>query len=193
VGGTFAPGNYSISYINGALTVVPPVIVPPVEPPVLPPVEPPVLPPVVPPVEPPVLPPVEPPVLPPVEPPVLPPVEPPVLPPVVPPVEPPVLPPVEPPVTPIMDVPLLDSEHALPTVPVLDPKPAWLTIAPMTRVKQGPVIFPPSPAPFAAPVTLLPPPVIEMVQVHKEVTAPAVPVLPATPVVPLRPRKQDRN
>jgi hypothetical protein len=39
----------------------------------------------------------------------------------------------------------------------------------------------------------LPTPVIEFVQVKKEVTAPPVPVLPATPVVPLRPRKQDRN
>jgi hypothetical protein len=92
-----------------------------------------------------------------------------------------------------MDAPLLDSEHALPTVPALNPKPAWLTIAPLTQVKQGPVTFPPSPAPFAAPVTPLPPPVIEMVQVKKEVTAPPVPALPVTPVVPLRPRKQDRN
>jgi hypothetical protein len=177
LGGTFAPGNYSISYINGALIVVPPVIVPPVEPPVVPPVEPPVLPPV------------EPPVVPPAEPPVLPPVEPPV----VPPVEPPVLPPVEPPVTPIMDAPLLDSEHALPTVPALNPKPAWLTIAPLTRVKQGPVTFPPSPITITAPAVTLPTPITEIVQVKKEVTASPVPVLPATPMVPIRPPKQDRN
>jgi filamentous hemagglutinin family protein len=57
-GGTFTPGNYTITYVDGALTVtpvVPPVVVPPVEPPVVfvPPVEPPVV--VVPPVEPPVV------------------------------------------------------------------------------------------------------------------------------------------
>jgi len=42
MGGTFTPANYTIQYVNGALTVTSLVIVPPVEPPVLPPVEPPV-------------------------------------------------------------------------------------------------------------------------------------------------------
>lgn len=42
IGGTFTSQNYSIAYVNGALTVtpvavIPPVIVPPVEPPVVPP------------------------------------------------------------------------------------------------------------------------------------------------------------
>jgi hypothetical protein len=75
----------------------------------------------------------------------------------------------------------------------LERKPAWLTIAPLTRVKQGPVTFPPSPTPIAAPAVPLPSPVVEIVQIKKEVTAPPVPVVPVTPVVPLRPRKQDRN
>jgi filamentous hemagglutinin family protein len=184
-GGTFVPGNYSIAYVNGTLNVIPPVIVPPVEPPVLPPVEPPVLPPV----EPPVLPPVEPPVLPPVEPPVLPPVEPPVLPPV----EPPVLPPVEPPIIPSADLPKPNSEQAIPTLPVVDPKPAWFTIAPLQPVTQGPVTFPSSPTPVAAPVVPSPTPITEVVRDKKEVTAPPAPVLPFLPFVPARPLKQDRN
>jgi hypothetical protein len=34
-GGTFTPGNYSISYVNGVLTVTPATVVPPIEPPEL--------------------------------------------------------------------------------------------------------------------------------------------------------------
>jgi len=152
-GGTFTPVNYTIQYVNGALTVTSPVIVPPVEPPVLPPVEPPV------------------------EPPVLPPVE----------------PPVEPPVLPLTQGPLLDVEQGMSTVSVLDTKPVWLTIAPLLKVTQGPVTFPPAPTPIAAPAVPLPTPIPEIVQDKKEVTAPPVPVLPAVPFLPTRPLKQDRN
>jgi hypothetical protein len=190
-GGTFTPGNYSISYVNEVLAVTPAPVVPPVEPPVVePPVEPPV---VVPPVEPPV---------------VVPPVEPPV---VVPPVEPPVVvPPPEPPVASTEPAPSATSEkQALPTMPTRDARPVLLTIMPPVPLAQGPVMQasprnvspvpvplqtptpPPVPAPAApapvpvpvpAPVPVVPPVVQEEVK----------PQLPLPVVTPRRP-KQDRN
>jgi hypothetical protein len=198
-GGGFSPANYTVQYVNGALTVASPFIVPPVEPPVLPPVLPPVEPPVEPPVLPPVEPPVEPPVLPPVEPPVLPPVEPPVLPPVEPPVLPPVEPtvvPAEPPVTPATDLPVVDGGQAPPTVPTLEPQAARLTIAPLRPLTQGPVTLPPGPAPIAVAAVPPPTPFIQTERDKKEVAPPPAalaPVLPRVPFVPVRPLKQDRN
>jgi hypothetical protein len=87
--------------------------------------------------------------------------------------------------------PPFDSEQALPTVPVLDPKPAWLTIAPLQRVTQGPVTFPASLIPMAVPIESSPIPITEMVRDKIEVTVPLV--VPLAPFVPVRPLKQDRN
>jgi hypothetical protein len=169
-GGTFTPGNYSISYVNGVLTVTPASVVPPPvvpeEPPVVPEEPPVVPPPVVVPEEPPVVPP---PVVVPEEPPVVPPPvvvpeEPPVVPPsVVVPEEPPVVPPpvvvpeqpaVEPsPVASGDDVPSGFSEKkALPTTPQRDAQPVLLTVAPPLPLLQGPVTQAVTSAPLPVPV-----------------------------------------
>ena len=202
-GGTFTPGNYSISYVNGALAVTPAPVVPPVEPPVVePPAEPPV---VVVPVEPPVVvPPVEPPVVvPPVEPPVVvPPVEPPV---VVVPVEPPVVvPPPEPPVASTEPAPSATSEkQALPTMPSRDARPVLLTVMPPVPLAQGPVtqasprnvspvpvpLQTPTPPPVPAPAAPAPVPVPVVPPVVQEEVKPQLPLPVAAPRRP----KQDRN
>jgi filamentous hemagglutinin family protein len=203
--GTLVPTNYTITYVNGLLTVtplvvIPPVVVPPVVPPVVvPPVVPPVVvPPVVPPVVvPPVVPPVVvPPVVPPVVvPPVVPPVvvPPVVVPPVVPPVVvPPVVPPVVvPPVVPPVEVP----PEVLVEWPVVPPQlvpPVWPpTVVPPNLPPPLLVLTPP----VAPPVVVVAPPVAPpfVPQVTPVQVAP-VPVPPAPPyVAPVRPRKQDRN
>jgi hypothetical protein len=187
-GGTFTPGNYSISYVNGVLAVTQaPVVVPPVvEPPVV--VPPVVVPPVV---EPPV---VEPPV---VEPPV---VEPPV-------VEPPVVQPEQPVVQPPLvatseEVPSATSEkQALPSVPRKDAQPVLLTVAPPRPMVQGPVtqavaqapLPMPAPAPAPAPAPIMipvaPTPVFVAPPAIQEEVRPQAPV----PMVSPRRPKQDRN
>lgn len=134
-GGTFTPTNYTIQYVNGALTVTPPVIVPPVEPPVLPPVDP----------------------------------------------------------AEVPNLPLLDSEKDLTMVPSLESKPAWLTVAPLRSMTQGPVTFLENLTPIAAPVMPLPTPIIEKVEDKKETEVTPSRVVPAVPFVPARPLKQDRN
>ena len=103
------------------------------------------------------------------------------------------LPPVELPVISTHDLPIVDNEKALPVVPALEPKPAWLTIAPLPRLTQGPLTLPPTLTPIAVPVVSLPTPVIDMVREEKEATATPSVVLPVVPFVPVRPLKQDRN
>jgi filamentous hemagglutinin family protein len=126
-GGTFVPSNYSITYVNGVLTVTPAAVVPPV---VVPEVVPPVV--VVPEV---VVPEVVPEV---VEPPV---VVPEVVPPVVAPevVVPEVVPEVaEPPVVvPEAVPPGVSESQAIPRVPVKDPSAALLVVAPHPRMPSG--------------------------------------------------------
>jgi hypothetical protein len=169
-GGTFVPSNYSITYVNGVLTVtpaavVPPVVVPEVVPPVVvvpevvvPEVVPEVVPPpvVVPEVVPPVV--VVPEVVPEV---VSPPV---VVPEVVPPVV--VVPEVVPEVVPstvVVVAPGVSESQAMPGVPVKDPRAVLLVVAPHPRMPSGLLVL----------------------QVVK-------PVVPAR-VLPVRPPKQDRN
>ena len=191
--GSFVPTNYSISYVNGALSVIalpdiPPVIVPPVvEPPV---VEPPV-------VEPPV---VEPPVVVPpvVEPPVvLPPiVEPPVTDPpvVVPPVtEPPVvLPPVT--ETPIEASPSLEQPAVMLPFTVIPAivRPGKLVFTTGVQTRPAELL---SLTPFVTSDTVKSvQPIAPSVLVIKPVS-PVIteePLLPVKPVL-IRPRKQDRN
>jgi hypothetical protein len=180
-GGTFAPSNYSITYVNSALTVtpvdvMPPVVTPPVVvPPVITPplvVPPEVIPPVV--VPPVVTPPVfEPPVV--VIPEVIPPV---IVPPVV---TPPVVEPT--PVVPLVLTPpvvlgeskdtatAVNGGQAMPLVPVHDVDPGLLTVAPHPRMAQGPLMF------FAVAPRLI----------QQEKLSPRLVVLP------VRPPKQDRN
>jgi filamentous hemagglutinin family protein len=120
-GGTFTPGNYSISYVNGALTVTPAAVVPPV---IVPP-------PVV--VEPPVV------VVPPV-------VVEPVVPPIV--IDPVVTPTVVPPaaVTPhaTSTVSVVTGKETMPRIPATDASPALLVVIARPPMAQGPVIFPAS-------------------------------------------------
>ena len=172
--GTYDASNYTVSYVDGklyVLPVVPPVVVPPVvvPPVVVPPV---VVPPVV--VPPVVVPPV---VVPPV---VVPPV---VVPPVV--VPPVVVPPVD--VTPV-DTPngevLPDTPLELPIVnPPVGPS-AWPPlvvlplIPPQLQTLTPPVVLTPAPVPV--------PVVVERVE-------PVVQPVPQPYVAPIRPRKQDRN
>ena len=189
-GGTFTPGNYTISYVNGVLTVTaaavtPPIVVPPVvEPPV-------VVPPVV---EPPV---VVPPVISPVEPPVV--VPPVVVPPVV------ILPVIPPEVPPVLFAPVDDTaggvsgEQSLPPIPAADGRPALLTVAPLAPIAQGPLTFPPvavvrPPSPAPAPVPVPTP-------AAATVATPVVPAVvreaerpvPPRRVIPVLPPKRDRN
>jgi len=135
---------------------------------------------------------------------ILPPLDPPDDPPVDPPVElpddPPVDVPDDPPVTPENpqtsqegDLPLLDPEKDTTRLDATEPQPAWLTIAPVRRVQQGPVTFPPRPTPLVVPSVSDPAPMKEIVQeTHKAAVSP-VPVQPVWPSVPVRPVKQDRN
>jgi hypothetical protein len=132
-GGTFVPSNYTITYVDGILTVlpvavVPPVVIPPIviSPVVIPPV---VLPPVV------TAPTLAPPVvdIPEVHPTT---VAPPVaeLPPVV----------IDPSVAPLHQgaVDAVSVEQSRPKVPKKDVNPALLVVATQARIVQGPVIFP---------------------------------------------------
>jgi hypothetical protein len=173
-GGTFTPGNYSISYVNGALSITPAVVVPPV---VVPPdvVVPPVLVPpdvVVPPV---VVPPV---VVPPDV--VIPPV---VVPPQV------VLPEVA--VPPQVPVP---TEASIPPVAPSDDSPVVVVIPPTATV-QGPVVVPVAQA--SKPVPVLP----TQVTPSRAATTPRSSPQPLTALkpltrpfaIPVLPRKQDRN
>ena len=171
-GGTFTSGNYTISYVNGALTVtpaavVPPVIVPPV---VVPPplvVVPPVV--VVPPIVPPVVlePDVVPVVIPPSE------VSPPVVPPIVtdPVVEPNVVTPLV--VAPVVIAPVsvVNGKQTMPRDTGKDASPALLVVVAHPRVAQGPVMFPAT----ADPVLQQEKPPLRL------------------RVLPVRPPKQDRN
>lgn len=215
-GGTFTPSNYTISYVNGALTVTPAVVVQPVV--VVPPDEPPVVdepavdePDVVPPVV--VVPDIVPVVVPPVvvEPPV---VVPPIV--VVPDAVPVVVPPVviEPPVvvTPVVVVPE--------EVPVVVTPPTLPSVV-NAQVAEAPP--PKSPLPAANDVQAMPriaardaSPALLVVAAHPRATqGPVVfpgiavpvilPAIPPTPmlqqekpphrllVLPLRTPKQDRN
>ena len=175
-GGTFTPSNYSISYVNGVLTVTPATVVPPTEPPVVVvPTEPPV---VVVPTEPPVV--------------VVPP-EPPMVVPEQPVVQPP-------PVATSEEVPPATSEkQALPSVPERDAQPVLLTVSPAGPLVQGPVtkavaqtplpmpLLTPAPAPILIPVAPTPAPVAPAAA-QEEVKA----LVPVPMVSPRRP-KQDRN
>jgi hypothetical protein len=188
-GGTFTPGNYSISYVDGALTVTPAAVVPPIEPPEL--VDPEVVPPEIPVV-------VEPePVVPPQEPPVV--IEPEV---VVPPQEPPVV--VEPeqpfPEAESNEEPSASSEkQALPTMPKRDARPVLLTVMPSLPLVQGPVTQAvtqtPLPVPLQTPAQPQPP--APIVTTPMPAAPPAVqeevkPQVPLPVPSPRRP-KQDRN
>ena len=197
-GGSFTPSNYAITYVNGALVVIPAVTVPPVVPPVV--VEPPVLVPpvVVPPiVEPPVV--VPPVVVPPVviDPPVV--VPPVVVPPVV--VPPVIVPPVPVPPVVLPPVAVIPPVVAPPAIvpPVLELPPV---VVPPNNVTPAPppvvtlVVVPPALPPDAT--FTLPPPVPPVLPPAPVVAPPAPPVTPLEapppPYVPvLRPRKQDRN
>ena len=126
-GGTFAPGNYNISYVNGVLTVTAAPVIPPV-------VEPPVITPPV------IVPPI---VIPPV---VIPPV---VVPPIV------IAPDVEPPVA-AETAPVISEAQAMPRTPVQDARPVLLTVITATPTAPNPVTLfvaepPPAPLP-AAPI-----------------------------------------
>ncbi len=190
-GGTFTPGNYSISYVNGVLTVTPASVVPP---PVVPEEPPVVPPPVVVPEEPPVVVPEEPPVVVPEEPPVVVPEEPPVVPP---PVVVPEQPAVEPsPVASGEDVPSGFSEKkALPTTPQRDAQPVLLTVAPPLPLLQGPVTQAVTSAPLPVPVQKAEP--VPMMAKPMALESPAVQEalklqLPV-PVPRVRRPKPDRN
>ena len=127
IGGTFAPGNYNISYVNGVLTVTAAPVIPPV-------VEPPVITPPV------IVPPI---VIPPV---VIPPV---VVPPIV------IAPDVEPPVA-AETAPAISEAQAMPRTPVQDARPVLLTVITATPTAPNPVTLvvaepPPAPLP-AAPI-----------------------------------------
>jgi hypothetical protein len=141
-GGTFTPGNYSISYVNGVLTVTPATVVPPIVPPEL--VDPEVAPPEIPVVVEPEV------VVPPQEPPVV--VEPEV---VVPPQEPPVV--VEPErpspeATSNEESSATSEKQALPTLPRRDARPVLLTVMPLLPLVQGPVTQAVTEAPLPAPL-----------------------------------------
>lgn len=174
-GGTFTPGNYSISYVNGALSITPAVVVPPVVVPpdvvvptdvVVPPV---VVPPDV------VVPPV---VVPPDV--VVPPV---VVPPQV------VLPEVA--IPPQVPVP---TEASIPPVAPSDDSPVVVVIPPTATV-QGPVVVPVAQA--SKPVPVLP----TQVTPSRAATTPRSSPQPLTALkpltrpfaIPVLPRKQDRN
>jgi hypothetical protein len=178
--GSLVPSNYTITYVNGVLTVTPLVVIPPVVvPPVVPPV---VVPPVVPPV---VVPPVVPPV---VVPPVVPPV---VVPPVVPPV---VVPPVVPPV--VVPPAVVSPPEILVEWPVVPPPlepPVWPpTVVPPNLPPTLLVLTPPVIPPLVVVVPPVAPPFVP--QATPPVQVVPVPVPPAPPyVAPVRPRKQDRN
>lgn len=174
-GGTFTPGNYSISYVNGVLAVTPVTVVPPIEPPEL----------VDPEVDPPEIPVV-------VEPEV-------VVPEVVAPEEPVVLPP---PVATTEELPSANSEkQALPGVPKRDVRPVLLTVSPpgpmvqglvTQAVAQAPLLIPiltpaTTPAPMLTPAADTPLPVVPPAA-QEEVK----PLAPVPMVSPRRP-KQDRN
>ncbi|WP_291935044.1 filamentous hemagglutinin N-terminal domain-containing protein [Limnohabitans sp.] len=199
-GGTFTPGNYTISYVNGALAVTPTAVIPPIQPPVL--IDPEVLPPEIPVVVEPevVVPPPEPPAV------VVPPQEPPVV--VVPPQEPPAVvvpeqPSVAPPPVATSDqAPSATSEkQALPTMPRRDARPVLLTVIPPLPLVQGPVTQPVTQAPLLVPLqTPAPPqpqPPVPIVSTPAPAAPPAVqeevkPQVPLPVVTPRRP-KQDRN
>jgi hypothetical protein len=209
-GGTFTPGNYSISYVNGVLTVTPVTVVPPIEPPEL--VDPEVVPPEVPVVVEPevVVPPQEPPIEPEV---VVPPQEPPVEPEVdVPPQEPPVVP--EQPVvqpwpeaTPEEAPSGTSEKQALPSVPKRDAQPVLLTVSPPGPMVQGPVTQAVAQAPLSIPIPIPIPIPIQTPAPAPMVIPAAPPPLPVVPpaaqeeVKPLEPvpmvsprrPKQDRN
>jgi hypothetical protein len=184
-GGTFTPGNYSISYVNGVLAVTPTTVVPPIEPPELvdPEVDPPEIPVVVEPeVDPPEIPVV-------VEPEVVMPEEPVVLP---------------PPVTPTEEWPSANSEkQALPSVPKKDARPVLLTVSPPGPMVQGHVtqvvaeapmptpLQTPTPAPMVIPAAPAPLPVVP--PAAQEEVKPMVPMPVPMPMVSPRRPKQDRN
>ncbi len=192
-GGTFTPGNYSISYVNGVLTVTPAAVVPPIVPPEL--VDPEVAPPEIPVVVEPEV------VVPPQEQPVV--VEPEV---VVPPQEPPVV--VEPeqpsPEATSNEEPSATSEkQALPTMPKRDARPVLLTVMPPMPLVQGPVtqaVTPPNlPVPLQPSAQPLPPVPIVTTPMPMPAAPPAVQeevkpqVSVPLPVPSPRRPKQDRN
>jgi len=164
-GGTFTPGNYSISYVNGVLAVTPAPVVPPVEPPVVePPVEPPV---VVVPVEPPV---------------------------VVPPPEPPVAS-TEPAPSATSEkqaLPTMSTRDARPVLLTVMP-PVPLAQGPVTQASPrnvSPVpLQTPTPRPVPAPAEPAPVPVPVVPPVAQEEVKPQLPLPVAAPRRP----KQDRN
>ena len=190
-GGTFTPGNYSISYVNGVLTVTPVTVVPPIEPPEL--VDPEVVPPEVPVVVEPevVVPPQEPPVEPEV---VVPPQEPPVVP------EQPVVQP-WPEATPEEAPSGTSEKQALPSVPKRDAQPVLLTVSPPGPMVQGPVTQAVAQAPLPIPIPIQTPAPAPMVIPAAPPPLPVVPpaaqeeVKPLEPMPMVSPRrpKQDRN
>jgi filamentous hemagglutinin family protein len=200
-GGSFTPSNYSISYVNGALTVTPVPVVPPE---VVPPV---VVVPEVPPVE----------VVPEV---VVPDAGvPPAVPPVV--AEPgDIQPPVEQPIAGLPDVPSAETPviaqpvqealsstseaQSLPRLPGRDKPAVILRVLPGTWPVQGPVTLAatiiaaplpaPAPEPVTAPLIVVPQTAIEAAQPSPPDTPAVAPAIKRTvpPLLPRRP-KPDRN
>lgn len=162
-GGTFTPTNYTIAYVNGALTVIPLAVVPPPDVPVTPPVPPPdpVVPPIVvvppsPPPPPVVVVPPDGPVTPPPPPGVITPPDGPVTPPVV-----GVVPPDETVTPPVVVVPP-DTTVTPPVVVVVippdGPTPPVVVVVPPPGTPPPPEVVVVSPPEVVVPVSGVPPP-----------------------------------